>query len=300
MTLQIMMNVPSPSAPEHRRVRDHLTRALHSVRSASPIALSDRQRARRRAALRALGRYIVAGRYPVNRVAPSPTPVFVDEGGARCAVAALLESTGHHALVGRIARDHNLARIDDLRDDHELVAWLADHGLTLAEAARIQPMYAAHTEAHWQPTVSIVASVSGGAATDSGAQFALSPGVRVGVRRVITGSTDHGNSVYGSLALTAEYARTFVIGVGGAHNLGLTLHWEPDGNHSDVQWFLLGGPIASLDDDDAPGTGFGAQLGGGFGFRRRTVPLFFEGVVQTLGRDAGVTVRVGLNIGVVW
>ncbi len=294
------MRATPMSTPEHRRVRDHLTRALRSVRSAAPTALSDRQRARRRAALRALRRYIDAGRYPTNRVAPALTPVFVDEGGARCAMAALLESTGHHTLVDRIARDHNLARIADLRDDRELVAWLADHGLTLAEAARIQPMYAAHTEAHWQPTVSIVASVSGGAATDSGAQFALSPGARLGVRRVIRGSTDSGNSVYGSLALTAEYARTFVVGVGGTHHLGLTLHWEPDGNHSDVQWFLLGGPIASLDDDDAPGSGVGGQLGGGFSFRRRTVPLFFEGVVQTLGRDAGVTVRLGLNVGVVW
>ncbi len=294
------MRATPMSTPEHRRVRDHLTRALRSVRSASPAALTARQRARRRDALRALGRYIAAGRYPTNRVAPAMTPVFVDEGGARCAMAALLESTGHHALVGRIARDHNLARIDDLRDDRELVAWLAHHGLTLAEAARIQPAYAAHTEAHWQPTVSVVASASGGAATESGAQFALAPGVRVGVRRVINGSTDHGNSVYGSLALTAEYARTIVIGVGATHHLGLTLHWEPDGNHRDVQWFLLGGPIASLDDDDAPGTGYGAQLGGGFGFRRRTVPLFFEGVVQTLGRSAGVTVRLGLNVGVVW
>ncbi len=294
------MHATPMSTPEHRRVRDHLTRALRAVRAARPAALSDRQRTRRRAALRALGRYIDAGRYPINRVAPSLTPVFVDDDGARCAVAALLESTGHHALVARIARDHNLARIDDLCDDGELGAWLADHGLTLAEAARIQPSYAAYTEAHWQPTVSVVASVSGGAATHSGAQFALAPLARVGVRRVIRGSTDSGNSVYGSLALTAEYARTFVIGVGATHHLGLTLHWEPDGNHSDVQWFLMGGPIASLDDDDTPGTGFGAQLGGGFGFRRRAVPLFAEAAVQTLGSAAGVTLRAALNLGVAW
>lgn len=289
----------SPVA-ERRRVRDHLTRALRSVRSAPTDALTVPQHARRRAALRALARYIAAGRFPLNRVSASPTPVFVDEAGARCAMAALIESTGDAALVRRVARDHNLAYIEQLRDDPALGAWLARNGLTVAEAARIQPAYHAYTEARWQPTVSILASATAGASTDTGAQLALAPALRVGVRRVIRGSTDSGASVYGSLALTLEYGRSFVLGVGAAHHAGVTLHWEPDGNSSDVQWFLLGGPIASLDDDAAPGTAWGAQLGAGFSFRKRSVPWLFEAIVQGLGQSTGATLRAGVNVGVVW
>lgn len=288
------------STPEHRRVREHLTLALRAVRSGAPRGLTDRQRERRRAALRTLARYIDAGRYPTNDLLPSTTPIFVGADGARCAMAALMESTGHHALVRRIARGHNLARIADLRGDPELVAWLHDNGITLAEAARIQPAYHAYTQAHWQPTVSVVASATAGASTETGFQVALAPALRVGARRVVRGSTDSGNSVYGSLALTVEYGRGFVVGSGAAHHLGLTLHWEPNGNHSDVQWFLMGGPIAALDDDGEPGSAAGAQLGAGFSFRTRAFPLFVEGVAQGLGGAGGATLRAGANLGVVW
>lgn len=184
----------SPSS-EHRRVREHLTRALRSVRSAQTDALTAPQRARRRAALRALTRYIAEGRYPLNRVSPSPTPVFVDEGGARCAMAALIESTGDDGLVRRVARDHNLAYVEQLKEDPEFQSWLDRNGITLAEAARIQPAYHAHTDVTWQPTVSIIAGVTAGASTDTGAQLALAPTLRVGVRRVIRGGTDNGSSV---------------------------------------------------------------------------------------------------------
>ena len=289
----------SPDA-EHRRVREHLRRALRSVRSAPTDALSAPERSRRRAALRALARYIAEGRFPLNRVSDSPTPVFVDESGARCAMAALIESTGDEALVRRVAREHNLAYVEQLRDDPELVAWLRRNGITLAEAARIQPAYAAHLDVTWQATVSVVASATAGASTDTGGQVSLAPTLRLGVRRVIRGNDDHGASVYGSLALTLEYARSFVLGVGATNLAGVTLHWEPDGNTGDAQWFLMGGPLASLDDDASPGTSWGGQLGAGFSFRKRPVPWLFEAVVQGLGQSTGATLRAGVNVGVVW
>jgi hypothetical protein len=148
--------------------------------------------------------------------------------------------------------------------------------------------------------VSVVAGAAVGASTETGAQLALTPAVRVGLRRVIRGSTDNGNSVYGSLALDIEYGRGFVVGVGGAHHLGLLLQWEPDGNNSDVQWYLLGGAMAAVDDDGEPGTAWGAQLGAGVNFRTRAVPLLFEGVLQGIGRATGAALRAGVNVGVVW
>jgi hypothetical protein len=290
----------SAALVERRRVRDHLIRALRAVRHATLPGLTDEQRARRAAALGALGDYIAAGRFPCNRAAPHRTPVFVDGDGARCAMAALIGATGDDALVDRIARGHNLARVRDLAGDADLGAWLDRHGLTLAEAARIQPAYSAHLEHHWQPTASVVASVAAGASTDAGAQVVVAPGLRVGVRREARGSTDHGSSIYGSLALTVEYARDVVIAVGGAHRLGLVLQWEPHGNSSDVQWYLLGGPLALIDGDGAPGGGWGGQFGAGFSFRRREVPLLFELTGQGVGQTGGAALRLALTVGAVW
>lgn len=284
---------------ERRRVRDHLTRALRAAQRSAPAGLSDDQRARRAAALRALARYVAAGRYPRNTVSPAMTPVFVDGEGNRCAVAALLEATGEAALVERIARERNLATVRELADDAALVAWLDHHGLTEAEAARIQPSYAAHSEASYQPTASVIASVAGGAEAGAGARFTFAPTARVGVRRVTRGSDDSGVSEYGSVAFVAEYARAFVVGVGGANQLGLLLHWEPIGNHSDAQWYLLAAPLAAFG-GDAPGVAYGGELGAGFSFRRRSVPLLFELLAQTIVGPAGASARLALNVGAVW
>ncbi len=283
---------------EVARVRAHLEGAEREVR-ANPIDdLSDEARGRRRAALAHLRRYIEDERYPVNRVSATPTPVFVDEGGARCAMAALLEATGHHDLVARVARTANLARVPALAADGEFSAWLRHHGLTVDEAAAIQPAYHAHIEAHLQPTVAVFASAYGGGDA-SGVRASVSPGARVGVRRVRSGSTDSGSSVYGSLALMAEYTRSFVVNVGSANQLGLVLQWEPDGNNSDAQWYLMGGPLAALDEDDAPGFGFGGQFGAGFSLRRRAFPLFGEVVAQGLAQH-GAVLRLGVSFGAVW
>lgn len=285
-------------AREVARVREHLEGAMRQVLAATHAGLPDDVVARRRGVIAHLRRYIDAGQYPVNRVRAEPTPVFVDEGGARCAMAALLEATGHHAVVERVARTANLARVHDLAGDAEFIAWLDHHGVTVDEAARIQPSYAAYSVPAWQPTASALVSahVGGGAA---GAQVLLAPAVRVGVRRVTRGSDDHGVSQYGSLALVAEYARSFVVSVGSTNQLSLLVQWETIGNHSDVQWYLIGGPMASLDEDDAPGHGFGAQFGAGFSFRRRDVPLFAELMGQGLAQG-GAVFRVGVQLGLVW
>ena len=262
--------------------------------------LPRRVRARRERLLAHLGAYIDAERYPVNDVSREPTPIFVDRRGHRCAVAALLEATGEDALVERIAERQNLARVRALADDPALVDWLAHHGLGAHEAARIQPAYHAHLEADWKPTASLVAGAHVAATETVGAEGVGLAGARLGVRRNVHGSTDSGNSVYGSVAFVAEYTRVAVAQRGGTHHVSLLLQWEPHGNSRDVQWYLLGGPLASLDADDRPGSGFGAQAGAGFSFRRRSVPLLFELVGQGIGQRGYATARIGLQLGVVW
>jgi hypothetical protein len=56
-------------------------------------------------------------------------------------MAHLVELGGGRDLVQRIASERNTARIGELVDMPELVAWLEASGLTAGEAARIQPSY---------------------------------------------------------------------------------------------------------------------------------------------------------------
>ena len=124
------------------RIRHHLAgaEALLLARDASTLTPSQRAaRARHVVALRA---YRQRGVFPHNHlVADRRTPVFVDEHGTRCAMAYLIERSGDRALVARIASTRNLARIRELAGDSELGAWLDRNGLSVAEAARIQPEY---------------------------------------------------------------------------------------------------------------------------------------------------------------
>jgi hypothetical protein len=56
-------------------------------------------------------------------------------------MAYLIEQSGDGDLVARVAATHNNARIWELQDDPALGAWLDHNGMTLAEAARVQPQY---------------------------------------------------------------------------------------------------------------------------------------------------------------
>jgi hypothetical protein len=129
----------SPAA-ERRRVDAHLRRVLALLRTTPPRRLSpSRQRARalhidRLDAYRKRGVFPRNHRFPLARV-----PHFIDEAGTRCAVAHLVETTGGAELVREVARTRNNARVHALAALPELVEWLEESGLTLDEAAGIQP-----------------------------------------------------------------------------------------------------------------------------------------------------------------
>ena len=294
------MRGPSPDLVEHDRVRGHLERALFAVESAGPRSPTRKVGARREALKRLLREYIDVGRYPINEVTAQATPIFVDDHGARCAVAALLEATGRGDLVAHVARTQNLARVRELVAEPAFREWLAFHGLDAEEVARIQPDYSAHLEAEWRPTVSVISAADASYGKENGVEAILAAGARAGVRRNVRGSDDNGNSQYGSVALTLEYVRAVTVDRGATNQLGAILQWEPISNHSDAQWYVLGGPLASIDGDSRPGSGFGGELGAGFSFRRREIPLLFEVVTQGLVQDGEPTARLGAQIGVVW
>jgi len=89
-----------------------------------------------------LREYREAGRFPRNdRFPQRAMPFFRDSHGTLCAMAYLIERSGRGDLVDRVALTRNNAFIAGLAGDAELRSWLDSVGLTVAEAARIQPSY---------------------------------------------------------------------------------------------------------------------------------------------------------------
>jgi hypothetical protein len=129
-------------SPETIRVHRHLLGAEEGARRRDTRSLGPARNLVRQLLLSELARYRSALRYPRNRDFPGKVvPYFVDEDGTRCAMAHLLEVGGQRELVRKIARERNHALVRELADDPTLAAWLSAAGLSVAEAARIQPSY---------------------------------------------------------------------------------------------------------------------------------------------------------------
>jgi len=131
------------SASEQTRLRLHFDSAEREVRGHPVTGLSIAQRAARMRALDRVHAYAARGVFPTNPDFPGKfVPYFIDRiTGTRCGMAYLIEQSGDTGFVARVAATNNNARIPDLKDDPDLVTWLERNGLTLEEAARIQPTY---------------------------------------------------------------------------------------------------------------------------------------------------------------
>lgn len=131
-----------PPAAEVARIRAHLAEVERELLARDVSHLSVAQREARAGHIANLREYREAGVFPHNHDFPGErVPYFVDEHGTLCAMAYLIFRSGRHDLVEKIAGTRNNARVRELADDPELIAWLEHAGLTAAEAARIQPQY---------------------------------------------------------------------------------------------------------------------------------------------------------------
>jgi hypothetical protein len=133
----------SASIADHEvsRVSAHIVGAERLARHSSG-RLDPLRRLSRALLLQELRRYRRARRFPNNQEFPNKlVPYFIDADGTRCAVAHLLEVAGRSDIVQKIARQRNNARVRELANERELLAWLNAAGISLAEAARIQPSY---------------------------------------------------------------------------------------------------------------------------------------------------------------
>jgi hypothetical protein len=170
-SLGVVLVLGAPTVLERAevwRIQAHLAGAERLLRSTSTDALNPQQRLARARNIELLRAYRLRGVFPHNTGHPGRrVPYFVDNRGVHCAVGYLIACSGREGLVARIHETRNNARIRDLAGDPALVAWLHDAGLTLAEAARIQPAYGYEPEtdvvsSDYAATTAIASLASGG------------------------------------------------------------------------------------------------------------------------------------------
>jgi hypothetical protein len=127
---------------EATRLRAHFDSVDRELRSRDVSHLNTAQRAMRGKLISWLRDYRNAGTFPENdRFADRAMPIFRDSLGTLCAMAYLVDRSGRGDIVDHIANTRNNAFIPELTDDRALVVWLDESGLTVSEAARIQPQY---------------------------------------------------------------------------------------------------------------------------------------------------------------
>jgi len=146
---------------ERKQIKLHLMIAEQKLRSADTSHLSDEVRGLRRRMLELLNEYWKKEEFPINTDYSIKTSQLRDKYGTRCAMAYLIERSGHIDLVNLLTIQNNLVDIDDVKDG-QLMSWLDRFGLSKQEAAMIQPQY----EPSYGPvlgtiTIAIIASAIG-------------------------------------------------------------------------------------------------------------------------------------------
>lgn len=135
----------APLDPEAARLRAHFASVERELLARDVSGLTETQRAARNRHIARLRAYARAGVFPKNTDFPGRVPYFVDRFGTRCAMAFLIEQSGRGDIVSSVAATRNNAFIAELARDPEvrrvLLAWLEENGLSVDEAARIQPSY---------------------------------------------------------------------------------------------------------------------------------------------------------------
>jgi hypothetical protein len=128
---------------EVARIRAHFDTVIAELGSRDLTGLAEGQRSKRALLVTTLIAYRDRGAFPKNYDFPDRfVPYFVDRRtGVHCAVAHLLQATGRGDIVDRVRSANNNVRVAELAGDTAFVSWLEASGLTLDEAARIQPTY---------------------------------------------------------------------------------------------------------------------------------------------------------------
>jgi hypothetical protein len=213
---------------EVARLRAHFDSVVAELRLPTALPLTPAQRTVRATLIGWLREYREAGSFPRNdRFPERAMPFFRDSRGVLCAMAYLIDRSGRRDLVDRVASTRNNAFIPELAGDPELRTWLDSAGLSVAEAARIQPFYGPPPDEPADRGVSASYAltsilVSGSSLTTLGLN-AIAPSRATGWAGVIAGTA---GLIAGAVKLdeagaTDDVASANVIAGGGALAFGL-------------------------------------------------------------------------------
>jgi hypothetical protein len=133
--------VESVRRAEVTRLQRHFDSVDIELRSRDVSSFTPAQKVRRARLIQWLREYRNAATFPKNDRFKVATPFFRDSEGTLCAMAYLIDRSGRRDIVDKVAATRNNAYVRELADDPALIAWLDSSGLSLAEAARIQPQY---------------------------------------------------------------------------------------------------------------------------------------------------------------
>lgn len=183
---------PLDGRREVARLRSHFDSVDVELRHSHALQLTPAQRTARVTLIGWLRDYREAGRFPRNDRFPSHAmPFFRDSRGVLCAMAYLIDRSGRGDLVDRVAMTRNNAFIPELAGDRDLRDWLDSAGLSVMEAARIQPQYGPDPTIAEEGVSSDYALtsilVSGSALTTAGLNL-ISPTRSTGWAGIIAGS----------------------------------------------------------------------------------------------------------------
>lgn len=177
---------------EVRRLQAHFDSVDAEMQAGNTSHLTAEQRASRMQLMEWLRDYRRAATFPLNDgVSSGAVPIFRDSRGVLCAMAYLIHRSGRADLVDDISAHRNTAYIAELADDARLVAWIDSTGLTLAEAARIQPAYnppGSRVDTGVDADYAIASLILSGGATASAAVNAVAPSLPSGVIGIVVGS----------------------------------------------------------------------------------------------------------------
>jgi len=138
-----------PETEEALRISTHLDYVERLLRAKSTAGLTADLRAKRSHVLNLLREYRMAGVFPRNYDhADRRVPCFIDRDGRICAVGYLVGQTAGREVAEAINTTH---QYDELlaMNDKIVDAWVSGNGLTMEEAAMIQPSYG-----HYPPATS--------------------------------------------------------------------------------------------------------------------------------------------------
>jgi hypothetical protein len=129
--------------PERPRIQRHLAAVEAALRARPVTNLTESQRRNRLARLDDLHAYWTRGEFPQNLDFPDRLiPYFIDARGVPCAMGHLVIQSGGREYAEEIRRDRNNAYIGEIAAaDPRLAAWTEANGMTLEEAAMVQPAY---------------------------------------------------------------------------------------------------------------------------------------------------------------